>query len=154
MARKIGKRQTAYPAPLLLFDTKEERRQLSYNMLSSDTKGIMECVYEMDRKLKGIKGLSASRRGKLVLMTEENCMDIAEQNQKKETDIEVSVIVPENAADPFVLIIRNSEGQSNLIDETDMLSSFREYMISAVLSTSQKSYFMTNKSETAISFRY
>lgn len=152
LARSLGRRQPAAD-PLLLFDTAAEKRQLAYN-IRSDQEEIMACVYDIDDRLRIMDGLSAVRRGKLVLMTEESCMEIREQNPGGPVDIEISIIVPEDAGEPFDLNIRTDSNLADPTDETAAVRSLRDYLISTVMLSSGESFFVSNKIMTTLSFRY
>lgn len=153
LARSLGRRQHVVADPMLLFDVAAEKRQISYN-LRSEQEEIMACVYDIDYRLKAMDGLSDVRRGKLVLMTEENCMKIREQNPGKPADIEISIIVPEDVGEPFNLNIRTDRNLTDPTDETIALRSLRDYLVSSVMLSSEDNFFVSNKMMTTLSFTY
>lgn len=150
--RKIRDAMKGEYDPVLLFDTEAEKRQLSYD-LKAVRNDIMDCVYDIDTKLAMIEGLNPARRNKIVLMAEENCMNILDKNPDNPADIEISIIRPADVRKQITLSIRSNSELTDLTADTDLIASFREYVLANVMVVSRDSFFVSRKSETLVSFK-
>ena len=113
----------------------------------------MDCVYDIDTKLAMIEGLNPARRNKIVLMAEENCMNILDKNPDNPADIEISIIRPADVRKQITLSIRSNSELTDLTADTDLIASFREYVLANVMVVSRDSFFVSRKSETLVSFK-
>lgn len=148
----IRRRSGRSLSPVLLVDTEAEKRQLTYDIKSTE-KDVMDCVLDMDRRLKEVSGLPEKRRNRLVLLTEENCMIIAAGRGDAPVRIELCVIGPADPSDEYNLIIRSDGDLEDVTDSDILLTSFREYVLSTLIPLTGDQSFISKNSEKTLSFK-
>ena len=138
--------------PVLLVDTEAEKRQLTYDIQSTE-KEVMDCVHDMDSRLGEVNGLSAKSRNRLAMITEENCMLIVAAHSKDSARIELCVMSPADPSDEYNLIIRSDGAMRDTTDYDSLVSSFREYVLSTLIPLTGDQSFISKNAETTLSFR-
>ena len=148
----IKKKSNQNLDPILLFNVEAEARQLIFNVKNTQEE-IMECVYEIDKKLKSIEGFSVVRRNRITLMVEENCMGILEKITNDVVNIEINIIWTEQVQEPFSLIIRNDFITPDSTDPNIKISSFRDYVLANMVVLSNDMYYLLKKEETTVAYK-
>lgn len=148
----IRKKNAYSLSPVLLVDTEAEKRQLTYDIESTE-KEVMDCVHDMDSRLGEVNGLSGKRRNRLVMITEENCMLIVAAHSKDPARIELCVMSPADPSDEYNLIIRSDGAMRDTTDYDSLVSSFREYVLSTLIPLTRDQSFISKNAETTLSFR-
>lgn len=148
----IKKKSNQHLDPILLFDLDIESRQLNFNLKNTQEE-VMNCVYEIDNKLKNMNGLSLARRNKIILMIEENGMNIIEKIPNDDANIEINIICPKEIKEQFSLIIRSDHFIPDISNQDYVLSSFRDYVLSNMVLSSSDMYYLLKKKETTLVYK-